>query len=272
MLLSAVPNPAYMNGTLGIDDTAAGLTALRDSLAQYGAAGRQMNGTLGIDNTRAGRAALRTARAQYLAARLAMRGTLAIDEPEPAYAAAAAAANAGVGRFSINSGLTTYGQDASSMGMGVRGAHFAVPAARGGSRFAAPPARGGVSRFSINSSLSTFGQDADTMGMGTTGSLGVNFAAPLTRGGFPGEIFDDAPMPTGNWQDAPTPIMLGTEAAAPAPLSLVGKLALIAVLCYAGYKLLGLDEVGKSEPPPRRRPEASRRLLTRTQRIAMANK
>jgi hypothetical protein len=49
-------------------------------------------------------------------------------------------------------------------------------------------------------------------GMGTTGSLGVSLAAPLTRGGFPGEIFDDAPMPSGNWRDAPTPVMLGTAA------------------------------------------------------------
>ena len=48
-------------------------------------------------------------------------------------------------------------------------------------------------------------------GMGTTGSLGVSLAAPLTRGGFRGEIFDDAPMPSGNWKDAPTPVMLGTE-------------------------------------------------------------
>ena len=45
--------------------------------------------------------------------------------------------------------------------------------------------------------------------MGTTGSLGVSYAAPLTRGGFAGEIFDDSPMPTGNWKDAPTPLMLG---------------------------------------------------------------
>lgn len=45
--------------------------------------------------------------------------------------------------------------------------------------------------------------------MGTTGSLGVNFASPLTRGGFPGEIFDPLPMPTGHWKDAPIPVMLG---------------------------------------------------------------
>ncbi len=49
--------------------------------------------------------------------------------------------------------------------------------------------------------------------MGTTGSLGVSFAAPLTRGGFPGEIFTDIPMPTGNWKNAPTPVMLGTGSA-----------------------------------------------------------
>ena len=50
-------------------------------------------------------------------------------------------------------------------------------------------------------------------GMGTTGSLGVSFAAPLTRGGFPGEIFYSPPMPTGHWKDAPSPVMLGTDAA-----------------------------------------------------------
>jgi hypothetical protein len=54
------------------------------------------------------------------------------------------------------------------------------------------------------------GTGLDAEGMGTTGSLGVSFAAPLTRGGFAGEIFDSAPMPTGNWRNAPTPVMLGT--------------------------------------------------------------
>ena len=54
------------------------------------------------------------------------------------------------------------------------------------------------------------GTGLDAAGMGTTGSLGVSFAAPLTRGGFAGEIFDSAPMPTGNWRNAPTPVMLGT--------------------------------------------------------------
>lgn len=59
------------------------------------------------------------------------------------------------------------------------------------------------------------GYDAEVgAGMGTTGSLGVNFAAPLTRGGFPGEIFYSPPMPTGKWKDAPAPVMLGTEAGA----------------------------------------------------------
>lgn len=58
-------------------------------------------------------------------------------------------------------------------------------------------------RFALNSDLSEYG------GMGTTGSLGVNFASPLTRGGFPGEIFDPLPMPTGHWKDAPLPVMLG---------------------------------------------------------------
>ena len=60
-----------------------------------------------------------------------------------------------------------------------------------------------VERFALNSDLAEYG------GMGTTGSLGVNFAAPLTRGGFPGEIFDPLPMPTGHWKDAPIPVMLG---------------------------------------------------------------
>ena len=219
MLLSAVPNPAYMNGTLGIDNTVAGMDALNTALAQYAAAGGSMQG-FGIDNTPAGRRALRVSQAQYAAANRAsrlMHGTLAIDEPEPAYAAAAAA---GGGRFSLNSGLATHGQD------------------------------------------------ADSMGMGTTGSLGVNYAAPLTRGGFAGEIFDDAPMPTGNWQDAPTPVMLGTEAAP--SMNLVTKLTLIATLLYVGYKLLDLG--GKAQPASARSSQASRRLRSRTQRIALANK
>jgi hypothetical protein len=265
MLLSAVPNPAYMNGTLGIDDTRAGMDALNAALTQYAAAGGSMQGILGIDNTPAGRRALRVSQAQYAAANRAMRGTLAIDEPEPAYAAAAAAASAaGESRFSINSGLAAYGQDASSMGMGtkrllgVRRAVASSAAADGG-------------RFSINSSLSTYGQDADSMGMGTTGSLGVNYAAPLTRGGFRGEIFDSAPMPTGNWKDAPTPVMLGTEAAAPAPLSLLTKVVLFAGLAYAVWQLFDLG--GKAQPASARPSQASRRRLrTRTQRIASANK
>ena len=58
-------------------------------------------------------------------------------------------------------------------------------------------------------------------GMGTTGSLGVSFAAPLTRGGFPGEIFYSPPMPTGHWKDAPSPVMLGTDAASSAALNLL---------------------------------------------------
>ena len=67
-----------------------------------------------------------------------------------------------------------------------------------------PSQAGDVNRFCLDSDLSGQG------GMGTSGSLGVNYAAPLTRGGFAGEIFDDAPMPTGNWKNAPTPVMLGT--------------------------------------------------------------
>lgn len=62
-----------------------------------------------------------------------------------------------------------------------------------------------ASRFALSRPLST----QASASMGTTGSLGVSYAAPLTRGGFAGEIFDDSPMPTGNWKDAPTPLMLG---------------------------------------------------------------
>lgn len=58
-------------------------------------------------------------------------------------------------------------------------------------------------RFALDSDLAEYG------GMGTTGSLGVNLSAPLTRGGFPGEIFVDVPMPTGYWKPAPAPVMLG---------------------------------------------------------------
>jgi hypothetical protein len=58
-------------------------------------------------------------------------------------------------------------------------------------------------RFALDSDLSQYGA------MGFTGSLGVNLSAPLTRGGFPGEIFVDVPMPTGYWKPAPAPQMLG---------------------------------------------------------------
>ena len=58
-------------------------------------------------------------------------------------------------------------------------------------------------RFALDSDLAQYG------GMGFSGSLGVNLSAPLTRGGFPGEIFVDAPMPTGYWNPAPAPVMLG---------------------------------------------------------------
>jgi hypothetical protein len=85
-------------------------------------------------------------------------------------------------------------------------------------------------------------------GMGTTGSLGVSFAAPLTRGGFPGEIFYSPPMPTGHWKDAPSPVMLGTEAASAAldlltpnkddmQKYLVGAVAGLAI-GFLAYKLL----------------------------------
>ena len=59
-------------------------------------------------------------------------------------------------------------------------------------------------------SMGTYKRNKPASSMGTTGSLGVSFAAPLTRGGFPGEIFTDIPMPTGHWKDAPAPVMLGT--------------------------------------------------------------
>ena len=79
--------------------------------------------------------------------------------------------------------------------------------------------------------------------MGTTGSLGVSLAAPLTRGGFPGEIFTNIPMPTGNWKDAPTPVMLGTSSA---PMNGIGTvlgaipsiigLAISCAVYYGAYK------------------------------------
>jgi hypothetical protein len=67
------------------------------------------------------------------------------------------------------------------------------------------PSPSEASRFALSRSISS----QASVSMGTTGSLGVSYAAPLTRGGFKGEIFDSAPMPTGYWKDAPTPLMLG---------------------------------------------------------------
>jgi hypothetical protein len=80
--------------------------------------------------------------------------------------------------------------------------------------------------------------------MGTTGSLGVNYAAPLTRGGFPGEIFFTPPMPTGNWKNAPTPVMLGTGdsiASVGVALSLVG-LAFTVAVYYGAFKYYFSDD------------------------------
>jgi hypothetical protein len=76
--------------------------------------------------------------------------------------------------------------------------------------------------------------------MGTTGSLGVNYAAPLTRGGFAGEIFDSAPMPTGNWKNAPTPVMLGTTDQnvinSALVVAAVIQLAISGIIWYGAYQ------------------------------------
>lgn len=99
-----------------------------------------------------------------------------------------------------------------------------------------------IERFALDSDLSEYG------GMGTTGSLGVNFASPLTRGGFPGEIFDPNPMPTGHWKDAPLPVMLGMLGDAggavpdpniPAPSTAgIGTLGAAALVGLAAFFLL----------------------------------
>lgn len=97
-----------------------------------------------------------------------------------------------------------------------------------------PSQEGDVDRFCLDSDLSGVG------GMGTTGSLGVNFAAPLTRGGFAGEIFDPSPMPTGNWKNAPTPVMLGTGDAAAISAGMVTlalfQLAISGLIWYGAYQ------------------------------------
>lgn len=84
------------------------------------------------------------------------------------------------------------------------------------------------------------GSGLNAEGMGTTGSLGVNFAAPLTRGGFAGEIFDPSPMPTGNWKNAPTPVMLGTSdyTASDVGKYTIFNLAVAGVLVYCVSKYL----------------------------------
>ena len=96
-----------------------------------------------------------------------------------------------------------------------------------------------IERFALNSDLAEYG------GMGTTGSLGVNFAAPLTRGGFPGEIFDPLPMPTGHWKDAPIPVMLGMHGDVgsnpvipPVSTGGIGTLGMAAIAGLAAFLLL----------------------------------
>ena len=104
-------------------------------------------------------------------------------------------------------------------------------------------------RFALNSDLAMHG-------MGTTGSLGVNFAAPLTRGGFPGEIFDAQPMPTGNWKNAPTPVMLGTTE----PMSTTSKIITAAVLLVGVY-LFYREMAPQKKVAKRRLSGRSRRLF-----------
>lgn len=118
-------------------------------------------------------------------------------------------------------------------------------------RFAMNSDSGGSTgrRFALNSDLAMHG-------MGTTGSLGVNFNAPLTRGGFPGEIFDADPMPTGNWKDAPAPVMLGTEAP---PMTMTSKLITLAALVVGAYFIYRTNSPQKKV--------AKRRLSGRSRRL-----
>lgn len=158
MLLSAVPNPQYMNGTVAISGLPAGIAALEYEKAQQYA---NMRGTLGVDGSKQGRFALGSTLSQYGV------GNTLPTKPLPEYSGSVAA---GMGLI-----LPAY-KDSVAGGMGV-----------------------GLPLY-----------DGELLGgMGTTGSLGVSMYAPLTRGGFKGEIFDSAPMPTGKWKDAPTPVMLG---------------------------------------------------------------
>lgn len=185
MLLSAVPNPQYMNGTVAISGLPAGVNALIDLKKEYYA---NMNGTLGIDNSKQGRFALNTAVSQY-----------------------------GVGNTLPSKLLPTY-TGAVADGMGAY-----------------------LPRYE--------GEVAD--GMGTTGSLGVSMVAPYTRGGFPGELFNSAPMPTGRWKDAPTPVMLGTGEAR--PLTALEKVVGVAAIGFALWHLFGMSEDGKQSAYSARR-------------------
>jgi hypothetical protein len=106
-------------------------------------------------------------------------------------------------------------------------------------------------RFALASALEEYGDDAASYGMGTTGSLGVSMVAPYTRGGFPGELFNSAPMPTGRWKDAPTPVMLGTGEAR--PLTALEKVVGVAAIGFALWHLFGMSEDGKQSAYSARR-------------------
>ena len=109
-------------------------------------------------------------------------------------------------------------------------------------------------------------------GMGTTGSLGVNYAAPLTRGGFPGELFFSAPMPTGKWKDAPTPVMLGTDGIGVGIGSVLGAvvgLAFSVAVYYGAFKYYsGLWKERKRTANPSGRRKTSRRKANGRRRAA----
>jgi hypothetical protein len=225
MLLTAIPNPNYMNGTMGVDSTPHAAP-----LRPY-----SMYGTIGLDQTFSSRSAVAV---PVSPTATGLSGTIGLNATPQA---AAAVANAvpygevygthdidGLGGMSGTIGLDSPAQVERAVRNDMRGVlGLDAPAQltsaiqnNASNRYGMSGTIGldstpqaAVAAQNRNPMQGTIGLDGPPVpyGMGTTGSLGVNLTAPYTRGGFRGELFDPAPMPTGYWRNAPAPVMLGTE-------------------------------------------------------------
>ena len=173
MLLQNIPNPDYMHGTMALSDSNS--MGVGPSVSRTKIQARRassMHGTMSLSESNSMGVGPTVSRTSRARRAASMLGTMSVSPSR---------------RMGLDSGALGCGCDEADGSMGT------------------------YKRNKPASTMGTYRRNRPVSAMGTTGSLGVSFAAPLTRGGFPGEIFTDIPMPTGHWKDAPTPVMLGTD-------------------------------------------------------------